>query len=110
MAQTLIALCSSCSSVLASRHTFVFIPCLVFNLQERDIERKRMEELMEENLVLAMAQKQSMDESLHLGWELEQLSKTPELTEGRRMFPSAKADHLSIKRNRRLGRRLCDVE
>lgn len=54
---------------------------------------------MEENLVLAMAQKQSMDESLHLGWELEQLSKTPELTEGRTIFPSRKADHLSIKRN-----------
>ncbi|TNN63721.1 Girdin [Liparis tanakae] len=48
---------------------------------ERDMDRKRMEELMEENLVLEMAQKQSMDESLHLGWELEQLSKTPELTE-----------------------------
>ncbi|XP_051503381.1 girdin isoform X2 [Myxocyprinus asiaticus] len=49
---------------------------------ERDIERKRMEELLEENLMLEMAQKQSMDESLHLGWELEQLSKTtPELTE-----------------------------
>ena len=52
------------------------------DLQERDCERKRMEELLEENLVLEMAQKQSMDESLHLGWELEQLSKTPELTEG----------------------------
>ncbi|XP_068423344.1 girdin isoform X1 [Clinocottus analis] len=48
---------------------------------ERDMDRKRMEELMEENLVLEMAQKQSMDESLHLGWELEQLSKTPELAE-----------------------------
>ncbi|XP_051936107.1 girdin isoform X3 [Hippocampus zosterae] len=48
---------------------------------ERDLDRKRMDELMEENLVLEMAQKQSMDESLHLGWELEQLSKTPELTE-----------------------------
>ncbi|KAG1926211.1 girdin isoform X1 [Pimephales promelas] len=49
---------------------------------ERDLDRKRMEELMEENLTLEMAQKQSMDESLHLGWELEQLSKTtPELTE-----------------------------
>ncbi|XP_062257192.1 girdin-like isoform X2 [Platichthys flesus] len=48
---------------------------------DRDCERKRMEELLEENLVLEMAQKQSMDESLHLGWELEQLSKTPELTE-----------------------------
>ncbi|XP_077469270.1 girdin isoform X1 [Stigmatopora argus] len=48
---------------------------------ERDLDRKRVEELLEENLVLEMAQKQSMDESLHLGWELEQLSKTPELTE-----------------------------
>lgn len=51
--------------------------------QERDMDRKRMEELLEENLTLAVAQKQSMDESLHLGWELEQLSKTtPDLTEG----------------------------
>ncbi|XP_028982993.1 girdin isoform X3 [Betta splendens] len=48
---------------------------------ERDLDRKRMEELLEENLVLEMAQKQSVNESLHLGWELEQLSKTPELTE-----------------------------
>uniref|UniRef100_A0AAQ4PD90 HOOK N-terminal domain-containing protein n=1 Tax=Gasterosteus aculeatus aculeatus TaxID=481459 RepID=A0AAQ4PD90_GASAC len=48
---------------------------------ERDMDRKRMEEILEENLVLEMAQKQSMDESLHLGWELEQLAKTPELTE-----------------------------
>ncbi|KAK7902091.1 hypothetical protein WMY93_018860 [Mugilogobius chulae] len=48
---------------------------------ERDLDRKRMEELLEENLVLEMAQKQSMDESLHLGWELEQLSKTPDLTD-----------------------------
>ncbi|XP_016113366.1 girdin isoform X2 [Sinocyclocheilus grahami] len=49
---------------------------------ERDMDRKRLEELLEENLMLEMAQKQSMDESLHLGWELEQLSKTtPELTE-----------------------------
>ncbi|XP_061601931.1 girdin isoform X2 [Cololabis saira] len=48
---------------------------------ERDLDRKRMEELLEENLVLEMAQKQSMDESLHLGWELEQLAKTPEHTE-----------------------------
>lgn len=48
------------------------------------MDRKRMEELLEENLVLEMAQKQSMDESLHLGWELEQLSKTPELAEGKK--------------------------
>lgn len=47
------------------------------------MDRKRIEELLEENLALEMAQKQSMDESLHLGWELEQLSKTtPEVTEG----------------------------
>lgn len=47
------------------------------------MDRKRIEELLEENLTLEMAQKQSMDESLHLGWELEQLSKTtPEVTEG----------------------------
>lgn len=48
------------------------------------MDRKRLEELLEENLVLEMAQKQSMDESLHLGWELEQLSKTPDLTEGKK--------------------------
>lgn len=45
-----------------------------------------MEELLEENLVLEMAQKQSMDESLHLGWELEQLSKTPDLTDGKKKY------------------------
>ncbi|KAG2467414.1 GRDN protein, partial [Polypterus senegalus] len=49
---------------------------------DRDIDRKRIEELLEENLTLEMAQKQSMDESLHLGWELEQLSKTAEHSEG----------------------------
>ncbi|XP_072363935.1 girdin-like isoform X2 [Scyliorhinus torazame] len=48
----------------------------------RDTDRKRIDDLMEENLTLEMAQKQSMDESLHLGWELEQLSKTNELSEG----------------------------
>ncbi|XP_073528372.1 girdin isoform X4 [Phyllobates terribilis] len=48
---------------------------------ERDLDRKRIEELMDENMSLEMAQKQSMDESLHLGWELEQLSKTSDLPE-----------------------------
>ncbi|XP_043911229.1 girdin isoform X2 [Protopterus annectens] len=48
---------------------------------ERDVERKKIEDLIEENLTLEMAQKQSMDESLHLGWELEQLSKTSEILE-----------------------------
>uniref|UniRef100_A0A7N4Q1W8 Coiled-coil domain containing 88A n=1 Tax=Sarcophilus harrisii TaxID=9305 RepID=A0A7N4Q1W8_SARHA len=48
---------------------------------ERDMDRKKIEELMEENMSLEMAQKQSMDESLHLGWELEQISRTSELSE-----------------------------
>ncbi|XP_058880456.1 girdin-like isoform X3 [Acipenser ruthenus] len=48
---------------------------------DRDIDRKRIKDLLEENLTLEMAQKQSMDESLHLGWELEQLSKTTEHSE-----------------------------
>ncbi|XP_052590562.1 girdin isoform X2 [Peromyscus californicus insignis] len=48
---------------------------------ERDMDRKKIEELMEENMTLEMAQKQSMDESLHLGWELEQISRTSELAE-----------------------------
>ncbi|KAM6272738.1 girdin isoform 9-T9 [Spheniscus humboldti] len=48
---------------------------------ERDMDRKKIEELMEENMTLEMAQKQSMDESLHLGWELEQINRTTELSE-----------------------------
>ncbi|XP_007465725.1 PREDICTED: girdin isoform X1 [Lipotes vexillifer] len=48
---------------------------------EHDMDRKKIEELMEENMTLEMAQKQSMDESLHLGWELEQISRTSELSE-----------------------------
>nr|XP_042698582.1 girdin isoform X6 [Chrysemys picta bellii] len=48
---------------------------------ERDMDRKKIEELMEENMTLELAQKQSMDESLHLGWELEQMNRTTELSE-----------------------------
>uniref|UniRef100_A0A8C0FIB7 Coiled-coil domain containing 88A n=1 Tax=Bubo bubo TaxID=30461 RepID=A0A8C0FIB7_BUBBB len=48
---------------------------------ERDMDRKKIEELMEENMTLEMAQKQSMDESLHLGWELEQINRTTEISE-----------------------------
>ncbi|XP_067440024.1 girdin isoform X3 [Thunnus thynnus] len=44
--------------------------------QEREADRKRIEELQEENLALCLAQRRSMEESQHLGWELEQLSKT----------------------------------
>ncbi|XP_067355427.1 girdin isoform X3 [Channa argus] len=46
--------------------------------QEREGDRRRMEELQEENLALCLAQRRSMEESQHLGWELEQLSKTTE--------------------------------
>ncbi|KAM4540673.1 protein Daple isoform 2-T2 [Fundulus diaphanus] len=42
---------------------------------ERDGERRRLEELVEENMLLEIGQKQSMNESAHLGWELEQLTK-----------------------------------
>ncbi|XP_063157353.1 girdin isoform X2 [Candoia aspera] len=48
---------------------------------ERDMDRKKIEELMEENMSLEMAQKQSMDESLHLGWELEQINRSSEVSE-----------------------------
>ena len=37
--------------------------------------KKRLEELIEENMLLEISQKQSMNESTHLGWELEQLAK-----------------------------------
>lgn len=50
--------------------------------KERDMDRKKIEELIEENMTLEMAQKQSMDESLHLGWQLEQIYRTSELSEG----------------------------
>lgn len=68
------------------------------------MDRKRLEELLEENLVLEMAQKQSMDESLHLGWELEQLSKTPELTEGKR-----KQSHGTISNIRTIKGSVCQM-
>uniref|UniRef100_A0A3Q3ENP7 Coiled-coil domain containing 88C n=1 Tax=Labrus bergylta TaxID=56723 RepID=A0A3Q3ENP7_9LABR len=56
---------------------------------ERDNERRRLEELVEENMLLEIGQKQSMNESAHLGWELEQLSKNHDNTESK--------DHLSRK-------------
>ncbi|XP_040892146.1 girdin-like [Toxotes jaculatrix] len=50
--------------------------------QEREADRRRIEELQEENLALCLAQRRSMEESQHLGWELEQLSKTTENSKG----------------------------
>uniref|UniRef100_A0A8C2ZBN8 Coiled-coil domain containing 88C n=1 Tax=Cyclopterus lumpus TaxID=8103 RepID=A0A8C2ZBN8_CYCLU len=44
---------------------------------DRDNERRRLEELVEENMLLEIGQKQSMNESAHLGWELEQLVVIP---------------------------------
>lgn len=37
---------------------------------------------MEENMMLEISQKQSMNESAHLGWELEQLAKNNEVNDG----------------------------
>lgn len=53
---------------------------LVCVVQERDNERQRLEELVEENMLLEISQKQSMNESAHLGWELEQLTKNHDHT------------------------------
>ncbi|KAM7158003.1 protein Daple-like isoform 4-T4 [Molossus nigricans] len=49
---------------------------------DRITDQKRIEELLEENMVLEIAQKQSMSESAHLVWELEQLSKNADLSDG----------------------------
>ncbi|XP_072895499.1 protein Daple isoform X1 [Hemitrygon akajei] len=54
---------------------------------DRDADRKRIEELVEENMVLEIEKKQSMNESAHLGWELEQMSKSTDLLDaGRKSF------------------------
>ncbi|XP_061625762.1 girdin-like isoform X3 [Phyllopteryx taeniolatus] len=54
--------------------------------QGRDADRKCIEELQDENLTLCLAQRRSMEESQHLGWELEQLSKTTENSQGQQTF------------------------
>uniref|UniRef100_A0A669BRP1 Girdin n=1 Tax=Oreochromis niloticus TaxID=8128 RepID=A0A669BRP1_ORENI len=51
--------------------------------QEREADRRRVEELQTDNLALCLAQRRSMEESQHLGWELEQLSKTTESSQGK---------------------------
>ncbi|XP_062390874.1 girdin-like [Sardina pilchardus] len=50
--------------------------------EERASDRRRIEELLEENVFLEVAQRRSMEESQHLGWELEQLSKASDTPEG----------------------------
>uniref|UniRef100_A0A671MRQ2 Protein Daple-like n=1 Tax=Sinocyclocheilus anshuiensis TaxID=1608454 RepID=A0A671MRQ2_9TELE len=53
---------------------------------DRDSDKRRLEELLEENMLLEISQKQSMNESAHLGWELEQLAKNNEVNEARKSF------------------------
>ncbi|TRY55298.1 hypothetical protein DNTS_013455 [Danionella cerebrum] len=53
---------------------------------DRDSDKKRLEELLEENMLLEISQKQSMNESAHLGWELEQMAKNNEVNDARRSF------------------------
>lgn len=50
--------------------------------KDRDSDKKRLEELLEENMLLEISQKQSMNESAHLGWELEQLVKNNDVNDG----------------------------
>ncbi|XP_017272313.1 girdin isoform X2 [Kryptolebias marmoratus] len=50
--------------------------------QEKESDMRRIKELQEENLALCLAQRRSMEESQHLGWELEQLSKSTEAPHG----------------------------
>lgn len=53
---------------------------------DRFSDKSRIEELLEENMVLEIAQKQSMNESTQLGWELEQLSRSTDLSDARKSF------------------------
>uniref|UniRef100_A0A673YW01 Coiled-coil domain containing 88C n=1 Tax=Salmo trutta TaxID=8032 RepID=A0A673YW01_SALTR len=53
---------------------------------DRDTDKKRLEGLIEENMLLEISQKQSMNESAHLGWELEQLAKNNNNNDMRKSF------------------------
>ncbi|KAI5932337.1 Girdin [Manis javanica] len=64
---------------------------------ERNMDRKKIEELMEENMTLEIAQKESMDESLHLGWELKQISRTSELAEAPQKSMGHEVNELTSK-------------
>ncbi|XP_061889355.1 girdin-like isoform X3 [Entelurus aequoreus] len=64
------------------KHGLLFKARLHDMEQEREADLKRIEELQDENLTLCLAQRRSMDESQHLGWELEQLSKTTDNSHG----------------------------
>uniref|UniRef100_G1QCV3 HOOK N-terminal domain-containing protein n=1 Tax=Myotis lucifugus TaxID=59463 RepID=G1QCV3_MYOLU len=51
---------------------------------DRDVDKKCIEELLEENITLKTAQKQSMNESTHLGCELKHLPKNADLSDASR--------------------------
>ncbi|XP_037134496.1 girdin-like isoform X3 [Syngnathus acus] len=70
--------------------------------QGRDADRKCIEELQDENLTLCLAQRRSMEESQHLGWELEQLSKSTDNSQGQQT--------LSEEVNERIRSRLLKLE
>ncbi|XP_040268036.1 protein Daple isoform X1 [Bufo bufo] len=53
---------------------------------DRFSDKNRIEELLEENMVLEIAHKQSMNESAQLGWELDQVSKSSDLSDARKSF------------------------
>ncbi|KAM9314792.1 girdin-like [Pholidichthys leucotaenia] len=62
--------------------------------QEKEADQKRIEELQEENLALSLAQRRSMEESQHLGWELEQLSKTTESSQDQQTLSEEVSEHV----------------
>ncbi|XP_077586844.1 protein Daple [Stigmatopora nigra] len=65
-----------CEKVHAMEKDNLMLRAKINDLEmERDNERRRLEELIEENMLLEIGHKQSMNESAHLGWELEQLAK-----------------------------------
>ncbi|XP_073708145.1 girdin isoform X2 [Garra rufa] len=49
--------------------------------EERTVDRRQIEELLERNVILELSQKSSMEESQRLGWELE-LAKNPHQNSG----------------------------
>lgn len=57
-------------------------PLTLLCSQDRDMDKKRIEELVEENMLLEISQKRSMNESAHLGWELEQQMKNSDSSQG----------------------------
>ncbi|XP_044022342.1 protein Daple isoform X2 [Siniperca chuatsi] len=77
---------------------------------ERDNERRRLEELVEENMLLEIGQKQSMNESAHLGWELEQLTKNHDSTNTEIFFSAAARKSLVHELNECVSSRLLKLE